>query len=84
MIKDSFGFKTRDDLLEIFHNVIGPDGKGSKEHLVNDLIARKTRLGHFRWHPEFVGCRELMQYWVPRSKRELDKLFITPTRATSV
>jgi hypothetical protein len=55
VLEESFMFKTRDDLMQRYHQ---------KGHLVDDLVARKSRLGRWRWHPEFVSVAELMQYWV--------------------
>ena len=51
-----FGFRTKDDICKIYHGKI---------HLAEDLCQRKRRLGHFRWHPEFIGREECVQYWVP-------------------
>ena len=51
---ESFRFMTEAELTEKF----------KKEHLVSDLIGRKTRVGHWRYHPEFPGVHECIQYWV--------------------
>ena len=55
VLRENMGFKTRDDLLVLYHN---------KEKRVAELIARKIVLGHWRPHPEFPDCVDMVQYWV--------------------
>ena len=72
-MEESFSFKTKDDLLEFY------DGKS---HLVDDLMARKHRNGQWRYHPEFPGREETMQFWATKCHKWLgDRLAILPVKA---
>ena len=62
-LKDNFGFRTRDDLVAQYHQ---------RQTLVDDLIARKVTLGHWRPHPEFPHHKEMLQYWVRLSTERSD------------
>ena len=54
-LSDRLGYRTRDDLLSMYHQ---------KSDMVDDLISRKTTLGHWRPHPEFPSSVDMTQYWV--------------------
>lgn len=61
-LRESMSFKTYDDLLVLFHG---------KSDAIDELVAKKTRLGHYRAHPEFPRRADMVQYWVKTSTETL-------------
>jgi hypothetical protein len=54
-LREKMVFRTYDDLLHMYHQ---------RQDVVDDLVARKTRIGAYRPHPEFANRSDMTQYWV--------------------